>query len=93
MGTADSRFGHAAAERFWERIRQSRVKIETITTADLAAAWAIGSAFPDQTFSIVDPTSFAVMERLRITQAASFDGDFAGYSYGRLRDRAFQVLR
>jgi predicted nucleic acid-binding protein len=61
--------------------------------ADFEAAWAIGEAFPDQGFSIVDRTSFAVMERLGISRVASFDNDFAVYRYGRDRDRAFEVLR
>jgi hypothetical protein len=33
------------------------------------------------------------MERLGITRVASFDDDFAVYRYGRLRDRAFDVIR
>jgi uncharacterized protein len=49
--------------------------------------------FADQNFSIVDRTSFAVMERLGLTRAISFDDDFAVYRYGRNRDRAFEVLR
>jgi predicted nucleic acid-binding protein len=57
------------------------------------AAWAIGESFPDQKFSIVDRTSFAVMERLGITRAASFDDDFAIYRYGRSRERAFEIVR
>ena len=57
------------------------------------AAWAIGEAFHDQNFSIVDRTSFAVMERLGINRAASFDDDFAVYRYGRSRERAFEVIR
>jgi predicted nucleic acid-binding protein len=61
--------------------------------ADLRAAWAIGDVFPDQDFSVVDKTSFAVMERLGVTRAASFDSDFATYRYGRRRDRAFEILR
>ena len=53
----------------------------------------IGELFTDQRFSIVDRTSFAVMERLGLTRVASFDQDFAIYRYGRKRDRAFEVLR
>jgi predicted nucleic acid-binding protein len=89
----NSRYHRQAAERFWERIRRSGVHIEITTAGDLEAAWAIGEAFPDQNFSIVDRTSFAVMERLGITRAASFDNDFAVYRYGRARDRAFDVIR
>jgi len=36
---------------------------------------------------------FAVMERLGIKQAASFDPDFAIYRYGHNRERAFEIVR
>jgi hypothetical protein len=64
-----------------------------VTTADMEAAWAISKQFTDQTFSLVDCTSFAVMERLGLTRAASFDRDFAIYRYGRDLNRALEVLR
>jgi predicted nucleic acid-binding protein len=89
----NSRYHRAAAERFWDRIREGGVRVEIVTTADLEAAWSMGGAFPDQDFSIVDRTSFAVMERLGVTRAASFDSHFAVYRYGRNRDRAFEILR
>lgn len=63
-----------------------------MTAADLEAAWAIGEAFPDPGFSILDRTSFAVMERLGTTRAASFDHHFAVYRYGARREKAFQVI-
>jgi uncharacterized protein len=81
-----------AAEGYWEGIRAGVADVEKVSAADLEVAWAIGSAFPDQEFSIVDRTSFAVMERLGLTRAASFDSDFAVYRYGRNRDRAFEIL-
>lgn len=89
----NSRFRREVADRFWEQLRRSGVRIETITHGDLEAAWAIGAAFPDQNFSIVDRTSFAAMERLGISQAASFDNDFAIYRYGRGREKAFELIR
>ena len=89
----NSRYRREVAEQFWDRIRRGGVRIETITMADLQAAWTIGAAFADQAFSIVDRTSFAVMERLGIVQAASFDNDFAVYRYGRAHDKAFEVIR
>ena len=82
-----------AAEGFWEGIRAGLAQVEKVGEADMEAAWAIGAIFPDQEFSIVDRTSFAVMERLGLTRVASFDSDFAVYRYGRNRDRAFEVLR
>jgi predicted nucleic acid-binding protein len=89
----NSRYHRHSAERFWDGIRRGGARIEMITAADFEAAWAIGEAFPDQTFSIVDRTSLAVMERLGLTRAASFDDDFAVYRYGRRREKAFEVLR
>jgi predicted nucleic acid-binding protein len=89
----NSRIHRNAAEQFWRGIRGGAATIEKVTAADLEAAWAIGEAFPDQDFSLVDRTSFAVMERLGITRVASFDDDFAIYRFGRNRDRAFELIR
>jgi len=86
------RFHREAAERFWEGIREGVATVEMITAADFEAAWSIACRFPDQDFSITDRTSFALMERLGITRAASFDSDFVIYRYGRNRDRAFEIL-
>jgi predicted nucleic acid-binding protein len=89
----NSRHSRVAAERFWESILRSSTRIEIVTSADLHAAWNIGLAYPDQSFSLVDRTSFAVMERLGIIQAASFDNDFAVYRFGPRRDKAFEIVR
>jgi predicted nucleic acid-binding protein len=88
-----SRGGRGAAERFWKAIRGGLAAIEAVLVADLDVAWRIGEAFPDQAFSIVDRTSFAIMERLGITGAASFDDQFSIYRYGPRRQRAFEVRR
>jgi predicted nucleic acid-binding protein len=87
------RLNRNAAERFWEGLRAGVAAIEPINTADLEVAWNIGSDFPDQHFSLIDRTSFAVMLRLGIHRAASFDEDFAVFRYGRNRDRAFEIVR
>jgi predicted nucleic acid-binding protein len=89
----NSRYHREGAERFWDSIRRGPVRIEPTTTVDMEAAWAIGESFPDQRFSIVDRTSFVVMERLGISKVSSFDNDFAVYRFGRNRERAFEVLR
>jgi predicted nucleic acid-binding protein len=89
----NSRYHRQGAERFWDSVRRGPVRVEPATTADLEVAWGIGEAFPDQSFSIVDRTSFAIMERMGITKVASFDDDFAVYRFGRNRGRAFEVLR
>jgi uncharacterized protein len=87
------RLGNVAAERFWDGLRRGAAAVEPVEAADLEAAWRIGRAFEDQDFSIVDRTSFALMERLRLDTVASFDHDFAMYRYGPRRSRAFTVLR
>ena len=89
----NSRSSHAAAERFWHGLRRGVADVETVNAHDIEAAWLIGESFSDQSFSLIDRTSFAVMQRLGLTQVASLDDDFAIYRYGRARDKAFEVLR
>lgn len=87
------RLGRSAAERFWDGLRNGVAEIEAVTAVDLALAWAAGEAFPDQDFSIVDRTSFAVMQRLGLRRVASFDDDFAVFRFGRFKRQAFEVVR
>jgi predicted nucleic acid-binding protein len=89
----NARLNRFIARMFWRQIREGAAEIVKVDTQDLEAAWAIGEAFPDQGFSIVDCTSFAVMERLGIRRAASFDNHFAVYRFGRNREQAFDILR
>lgn len=89
----NARGGYAPAEAFWRSVRASAASIEHVTPADLDAAWRIGEAFADQSFSIVDRTSFAVMERLGVHRAIAFDDDFAVYRFGSRREHAFEVVR
>lgn len=86
------RLGRAAAELFWSGLRRGVAAIEPVGVADLEVAWAIGEAFPDQDFSLVDRTSFAVMQRLAVYRAASFDPHFAVYRFGPDRRQTFEVL-
>lgn len=86
------RLHRQAAERWWDGIRSGVAEIEPVRRADLDVAWAIVQVFGDQDFSIVDCTSLAVMERLGIRRAASFDADFAVYRFGRDRQQAFTVI-
>jgi predicted nucleic acid-binding protein len=82
-----------AADRFWAGLRAGGARIEVVIEADLDNAWQIGTQFPDQGFSLVDRTSFAVMERLGVAAAATFDDHYAIYRYGPKRDRAFEIRR
>jgi predicted nucleic acid-binding protein len=86
------RLGRQVAERFFEAIRAGLAELECITPRDVETAWSVGVTFPDQDFSIVDRTSFAVMERLGVVRVATFDSDFAIYRFGPRRDRAFEIV-
>jgi predicted nucleic acid-binding protein len=87
------RLGRRAADQFWDGLRGGVAAVEVVALADLEAAWTIGESFPDQDFSLVDMTSFAVMRRLGLERVSTFDSDFAVYRYGPRRDRAFTVVR
>jgi predicted nucleic acid-binding protein len=74
------RVGHAAAVDFGESIRASRFfRVEQVTTADFETAWRIFRRYDDQPFSFTDCTSFALMERLKIGVAFTFDRNYRGY--------------
>jgi uncharacterized protein len=87
------RLGRSAAERFWEALRAGAALVEPVVAADLEVAFSIGVDFADQDFSIVDRTSFAVMQRLGVFRAAALDEHFAIFRFGRQRNRAFEIVR
>ncbi len=86
------RLGFEAAERFWDGLRLGPAAIEPVREADLEGAWRIGRSFADQEFSLVDRTSFALMERVAVLRVVAFDDDFAIYRFGARRDRAFDLV-
>lgn len=54
--------------------------IEPITPLDWERGWNIFGKYDDKDFSFTDCTSFAIMERLKITTAFTFDEHFRQYS-------------
>ena len=68
-----------AAQRFLQTIDAGLARVILATEADHAAARRIVDANRDKDYSLCDALSFAVMERLGITQAASFDRHFRQY--------------
>lgn len=89
----DLRLGRSAAQAFWSAVRDGSAEVVPVDAVDLERAWRIAHDFADQPFSVVDMTSFALMERLGLTQVATFDHHFAVYRYGPRRDRAFEIVR
>lgn len=80
-----------AAEALVNEIRRGIARVEVSLLGDLEVATAIGAAFSDQDFSLSDRTSWAVMERLGVTEAVTLDRDFRVHRYGPGRRRAFQI--
>ena len=87
-----ARLGRDAAMRYWDAMQSDVVKTYGVTSTDLASARTIAKAWPDQDFSLIDCTSFALMERLRLDEALAFDSHFRVYRYGMRRERAFRII-
>lgn len=90
---ARSRMGFGVAEELADLIRSGAARLEHTTMEDLDHASKLVATFRDQQFSLVDRTSFAMLERLGLSKVISFDDDFIIYRIGPDRRRAFEVLR
>lgn len=88
-----NRLNLEAANVFVANLLASPTTIELADVDDIRAAETIRLNYPDQSFSLVDRTSFVVMQRLGLARVISFDNDFVIYRYGANRDQAFEVLR
>jgi predicted nucleic acid-binding protein len=74
-----NRLSQDIATSFLKDLEQSTTTLVWVTPADVQRAQAIIYQYEDKDFSLTDATSFAVMERLRITTAFTFDRHFAQY--------------
>ena len=75
-----SKAGRATALRFLSDIDASTTTtIVRVSTADERRAREILRQYDDKNFSLTDCTSFAVMERLHIATAFTFDHNFNQY--------------
>jgi len=71
------RIGHEAACIFGQKLKESAfVRMVAVTPADEERAWEIFAKYRDQDFSFVDCTSFAVIQRMKLTSAFAFDRHF-----------------
>ena len=62
---AAARLGGTVADTFLNNVLGGSAAVEIVGIADLERAARIRAEYPDQRFSLVDCTSFVVMERLR----------------------------
>lgn len=60
------------------------LKIESVAKTDWERGWKILEKYDDKNFSFTDCTSFALMERLRIRTAFSFDAHFTRYGFTKI---------
>ena len=74
-----TRLNRVVALRVLTQIEQSPTTVIRVSAADETRARAILAQYQDKDFSLTDATSFAVMERLGIRSAFSFDRNFAQY--------------
>lgn len=86
---ANARLGRHVAMRFWEMLRETGLPLLVPEPVDMDKAWAISQRYPDQDFSLVDCLTFAMMERLGVEEAFTFDRHFLVYRYGPSLSRAF----
>ena len=87
----NARANHHTANQVTATLAAGVARVECTTETDLQVAAAALAAFPDQAFSLTDRTSWALMERLGITDALALDTDFRVYRYGPDRRQAFIV--
>jgi predicted nucleic acid-binding protein len=76
-----NRLSQQIATRFLRDMEHSPTTLVWVTPADVARAKAIIYQYDDKDFSLTDAMSFAVMERLRIPTAFTFDHHFAQYGF------------
>jgi uncharacterized protein len=74
-----NRLRREIATRFLRTMDESPTTLVWVTPADVRRAKAIIYQYTDKDFSLTDAISFAVMERLDIHLAFTFDRDFAQY--------------
>ena len=81
---ARRRAGHAAAVSLGMALLTSQLLNLVEVTADIReAAWELFQQYDDKELSFTDCTSFAVMKRLGLCQAFTFDDDFAQVGFVR----------
>jgi predicted nucleic acid-binding protein len=80
------RLSHFHARSWLDRVhRELAVSVEGIEPELEEEAWTWLRRHDERPYSFVDATSFALMRKLRISEALAFDGDFAAAGFVELR--------
>jgi len=87
-----SRLGRRAAQAFWDGIAGGGAEVVGLSSGDLNRAREISEEWSDQEFSLVDCTSFALIERLGIRRALAFDEHFRIFRWGTPRQRKLMLV-
>ena len=74
-----NRLSQQMATAFLRDLEQGTTTLVWVTRADVQRAKEIIYQYDDKDFSFTDATSFAIMERLSIPQAFTFDQHFTQY--------------
>lgn len=76
------KLGKEEAVRLGDTLRQSKVvRVVDTTDTDKEDAWEIMSKYKDQDSNLTDSLSFAIMRRLRMRTAFTFDEHFKIHGY------------
>lgn len=78
--------------KFWDALAIDVFTVVGVTAQDFRRGHEIAQEWSDQSFSIVDCTSFAIIERLAIDRALAFDAHFRIIRLGPRRNRALQII-
>lgn len=80
-----TRMNPLTATRFLQETEVSSMVIARAQERDEASARSIIYSYRDKTFSLTDAISFAIMERLEIRLAFTFDRDYSQYGFEAIR--------
>jgi predicted nucleic acid-binding protein len=81
-----NRLAHRETIEFLDGVKAlSTLRLERVSEAIEAESWGWLRAHDERPYSFVDATSFALMRKLRISEALAFDGDFAAAGFVELR--------
>lgn len=88
-----SRAGRDLADSALNSVFDSGTKLYEFNAKDVRSALSLADKYPDQSFSITDRISFAMLERLERNQVWTYDRDFAIFRYGRDLSSSFVLVQ